>query len=399
LAAETVRFAAITRRFAATTGRVAVKTVRFAAITGRVAVKTVRFAATTGRVAVKTVRFAAITGRFAAITGRFAAITGRFAGGFDNAANLNDDRHVQRRACALVLLAGLPASCGRIGFHVLTDGSLDASGDAATPRCVPATPFGTPTAISELNVAGAYTSTITLAPDELTAYWYSDAGGSGGAYVLWTAARPDLDSPFTNIVTMTALNVPAPEITKEPGLAPDGSLLAFISTRPPDNGSGDIFVSVPIGNTPTDVTSLNSPEQEYHPFFQLDTADFYFASNRSGLFEVYHSTYLGSGAFADPTEVTELGASGSNTDDATVASGGLVVYIRSDRPGGLGGEDIWRAERASTSDAWGPAVDETEVNSAELDTPSWISPDLCRLYLSSGRGGDPSDLYVATRTP
>ena len=117
------------------------------------------------------------------------------------------------------------------------------------------------------------------------------AGNTSGDYDLWTATRPDLASPFTNLTTMSAINSMAPTISKEPGLAPDDSALAFISTRTPDNGSGDIFISTPIDRTPVDVTNLNSTANEYHPFFQNDTDDFYFASNRPGLFSIYHSGY------------------------------------------------------------------------------------------------------------
>jgi hypothetical protein len=287
------------------------------------------------------------------------------------------------------------ASCGRVHFAPRGDaGTADSAGDAAPRRCDPAVPFGAPSPISELNVAGSYDSTITLSPDERTAYWYSDRGNAPNAFDLWTATRSDPGAPFTAITALPALD--SPEIDKEPGFAPDGSVLAFVSTR--TDAKGDIYLSMPIGAAPVAATALNSTAAEYHPFFQLDSNDVYFASSRGGLFSIYHSTYLGGGAFATPTQITDLDIAGANNDDAAVASGGTVVYLRTDRPGGLGGEDIWRAERASPSDQWGAAVLEPVINSDQLDTPSWISPDLCRLYLSSSRS-DASDLYVATRTP
>jgi len=304
---------------------------------------------------------------------------------------------VHRFCLAAVVLAGSLASCGRIDFTPRAPSDGGGSADA-TPqlRCDPATPFGTPTPITELNVAGSYDSTLTLTRDELTAYWYSDRGNASGVYDLWTASRGDVGSPFTNITPMSALD--SPQTDKEPGVAPDGSVLAFISMRAPADATGDIFVSLPIGSAPVQIANLSSGHAEYHPFFQIDASDFWFASNRAGTFSIYHSTYLGAGTFAAPTQVTDLDASGANTDDAVVGAGGLVAYIRSDRAGGPGGEDIWRAERATTSDTWNAPVVETEVDSPDLDTPSWISPDLCRLYMSSART-DTSDLYVATRVP
>jgi len=296
------------------------------------------------------------------------------------------------RAALLVALA----ACGRLHFDALAVGGDGGTGDGAPSDalalCDPETPFGTPTPITELNVAGAYDSTITLEPDELTAYFYSDRSGQFDIYI---ATRPDLATPFT-VTPFTAID--SPDTDKEPGVAPDGSVLAFITTRPPADAGGDIWLSMPIGTAPAAVANLNSTASEYHPFFQLDTNDVYFCSNRNGNFSVFHTTYLGGGAFANPTQETSLDAAGYDTDVALAMPGGLVMYFRSTRPGGPGGEDIWRAERATTSDPWGTPVVETEVDSAQLDTPSWISRDGCRFYLSSSRT-DASDIYIATRTP
>ena len=268
----------------------------------------------------------------------------------------------------------------RFDFALRTDATGTGTGDSGNAKagdghssdapalCDPTMPFETPVPISELNVAGAYDSTITLTADELTTYWYSDRAGPTGAFDLYTATRPDLGSPFTNITALAAVN--SPQVDKEPAISPDGSMLAFISTRTEPNG--DLYLSMPVGATPIDITNLSSASSEYHPFFEVDTSDFYFASNRNGNFSIFHSTYLGGGAFANPTQVTSLDDPGYDTDVAVAMVGGLVMYVRSSRPGGPGGEDIWRATRATTSDGWGAPVVETELDSAELDTPSWI---------------------------
>ena len=67
-------------------------------------------------------------------------------------------------------------------------------------------------------------------------------------------------------------------------------------------------------------------------------------------------------------------------------------------PGGTNGNDIWLARRASVDQPFSGAAPVSELNSSAADTPNWISPDNCRLYMSSGRD-DPSVLYVATRSP
>jgi hypothetical protein len=331
---------------------------------------------------------------------------------------LHDDRRV-RFALACCSLAPALVACGRLDFGLLpavTTGDATAgdatardatapsdaaagdatAGDATAPGdalalCDPATPFGAPTPITELNVAGAYDSTITLTADELTAYFYSDR--TGGDYNIYVATRPDLATPFT-VTPLAAVNSAATD--KEPGATADGGALALVSDRVGSNY--DIYISTPVGATPVAVANLNSSATELHPFFQLGSNDVYFGSARNGHFSIFHSAYLGSGAFANPTQVTSLDVAGYDTDDAIVMAGGLVMYFRSTRPGGLGADDIWRTSRATSAGAWGSAVDEAELDSAVLDTPSWISPDGCRLYMSSSRT-DVSDLYVATRAP
>jgi Tol biopolymer transport system component len=77
----------------------------------------------------------------------------------------------------------------------------------------------------------------------------------------------------------------------------------------------------------------------------------------------------------------------------------LEIYIKSDRIGGLGGGDVWKATRASVGAAWDPPVNVTEVNSAASDVGTEVSPDGLTLYFSSNRAGGAGrlDFYVSTR--
>ena len=76
---------------------------------------------------------------------------------------------------------------------------------------------------------------------------------------------------------------------------------------------------------------------------------------------------------------------------------GLSLYFASDRPGGLGGIDIWYAQRTSTSAAWGSPVNAgSPVNSSADDfcpTPT----DNGYLYFVSTRAGGcgGADIYRA----
>jgi len=243
--------------------------------------------------------------------------------------------------------------------------------------------------------SGSYDSTFTPLPDERTPYFYSMVTGM---YDLYIATRPDLASAWT-IAPLTDLNTAS--IDKEPAPLSDGSGLAFSSNRPPADAGGDLYFATYDGSTYSlfgAISNLNSTMIDYHPYFQIGTNSFWFASNRTGQLAIYTSTYQGGGSFSAPVQMTDLDVPGYDTEVAIPSPDGLVMYFRSNRPGSLGGIDIWVATRTSTAMPWGNARPVDEINSTALDTPNWISPDLCRIYLSSSRT-DASDIFVATRSP
>jgi Tol biopolymer transport system component len=72
------------------------------------------------------------------------------------------------------------------------------------------------------------------------------------------------------------------------------------------------------------------------------------------------------------------------------------VIFDSNRPGGLGGFDIYRAIRASTADPWSVPVNLNSLNSTASDGGKMSLPfDGTQLYFRSNRLGH-FDLYVAT---
>jgi Tol biopolymer transport system component len=76
------------------------------------------------------------------------------------------------------------------------------------------------------------------------------------------------------------------------------------------------------------------------------------------------------------------------------------LYFTSDRPGGLGGEDIWRAEW--TGDGWAEPEDlGPAVNSPGPEFNSLIAPDGSWLIFGSVREGDVGggDMHIAFRGP
>src|SRR5262249_29877127 len=73
---------------------------------------------------------------------------------------------------------------------------------------------------------------------------------------------------------------------------------------------------------------------------------------------------------------------------AAVSKDGLSLYFYSNRSGGLGGNDIWVSQRASTEDAWGTPVNlGATVNSGSMDFVPALSRDEHWLFFGSDRPG------------
>lgn len=131
-------------------------------------------------------------------------------------------------------------------------------------------------------------------------------------------------------------------------LSPDGRVaLWFSRNRPGGPGGYDIWMSRRTGErwAPATPVSFNSPGRDFDPAFSAD---------------------------------------------------GRFVYFCSDRPGGVGGDDIYRI--AVTANGFGAAEHLTSaVNSAGNEFAPMLSPDGSRLLFSSDRAGGAGghDLYVA----
>lgn len=86
--------------------------------------------------------------------------------------------------------------------------------------------------------------------------------------------------------------------------------------------------------------------------------------------------------------------------DPSISKDGLSLYFDSNRPGGFGGWDIWVAQRASTEMPWGtPRNLGPIVNTAANEQGPALTRDEHRLFFFSNRPGGigGNDLYVARR--
>ena len=75
---------------------------------------------------------------------------------------------------------------------------------------------------------------------------------------------------------------------------------------------------------------------------------------------------------------------------------GRVIYFTSDRPGGLGGRDMWRAVRADAASAFGTPEPVTELNSSADEQDPWLTQDERVIFFASDRAGN-WEIYQASR--
>jgi Tol biopolymer transport system component len=149
--------------------------------------------------------------------------------------------------------------------------------------------------------------------------------------------------------------------------------------------------------SPLPMTNLNLPSVDQQPYVLGAAEALVFSSDRNGAnFDLWLATRTGS-MFGTPVRLVDLNLGGSAEGDPVLSADGLTIYFRSNRAGGPGQFDIYAATRGSTATtAFAPPVLVPNINSSVDDGPSWISPDGCRLYLSSDRDGT-NDIFVATR--
>ena len=149
------------------------------------------------------------------------------------------------------------------------------------------------------------------------------------------------------------------------------------------------------------VTRIPLPSRRMVP---VSAPQLYFGSNRSGgpgSADIYVSEQIADGSFGPATLVTELG-SPMNENDPSIRHDGLEIFFQSNRTGSVGAVlDLWVATRESTLDAWSTPVNlGATINTASAEQNPYLSSDCKTILFSSDRPGGLGgpDLYMSTRT-
>jgi hypothetical protein len=240
-------------------------------------------------------------------------------------------------------------------------------------------------------------------------------GGLGGVDI-WVSQRATLADPWGPPQNLGP-NINTAANDGGPSLSVDGHRLYFISNRPGGLGNNDLYVArrrdkrddlswqpaVHLGNLINSTANDVAPQ----PFEddEAGTTILYFTSNRPGGMgenDIYASELGPDGTFGPATLVAELSSPQSDQGTA-IRRDGLEMFIASDRPGTLGLLDLWVSTRLRTSDPWSPPVHlGPTLNGTGNDAGAELSFDGTTLYFHSADrpgnvGGPFFDIWVATR--
>jgi WD40-like Beta Propeller Repeat len=247
----------------------------------------------------------------------------------------------------------------------------------------------------------------------LSLYFASNRPGGMGDLDLYVSQRATTNDPWGAPKSLgPTMNSNGKDHV--PFITPDGHTMIFASDRAGGLGLNDLYASFRRNaaddfgwEAPVLIPELNSAKDDWAPWgFEDPTTGrltLYFNSDRPGGvggLDIYTSTLQADGKFSAPKLVPELSTSADDTMP-TIREDGLELFLTSTRPGGLGGIDIWTSTRASTSDPWSTPVNVgAPVNTSFGEQRGVTFGDATKLYFFSGRSGGlgGSDLYQATRT-
>lgn len=272
-----------------------------------------------------------------------------------------------------------------------TTPDADASVPDAAPRCDRKKPFGPPAVVPGLGTP-AEEFGVGLTPDERTAYFASNRV-LGSGFDLYVATRSGADAPFGPAKRIDELATANDD--RHPSISADGTTLVFIRMLPVT--ANDVFLTTK-GSTGAFANatplSFNSPVEDADPFLLPGGKTIYFSSPGRGPggagARIYVSQQDLSGAWSTP--VVARGLENVTAGDATPTDDELEMFVKM-------GTQIHYTSRKTKTEDFAPPVPVPELAGATSDQPDWVSPDGCRLYLTSPRDGGAggNDIWFAQR--
>jgi hypothetical protein len=280
-----------------------------------------------------------------------------------------------------------------------TTGGRRSCNDGPTPANELA--FGPPVPLPGVNTRSSE-GAAWLSPDELEAWFNAARPGGAGGWDVYRATRDDPAAAFGPAALVAAVSTSANE--EALSLTADALTLYSSTDGVASMGGYDITVTtrastlVEFGAL-APVANVNSSAHDTGTYVTADGSELYFATTRDGTWDIYRAELGVGGSFEVPTVVGSVSTPANNELAPVVSADGLTIYFAS---GPVHPElDIFVATRSSRDDGFGSAVNVGDVNSEDADVPVWLSSDGCRLLFASTRPGGlgGQDLWIAEREP
>lgn len=272
--------------------------------------------------------------------------------------------------------------------------------------------WSAPVPVSAVNTPGILEGCPFISKDNQTLFFASNRpNGSGGADI-WATTREGEDAPWSTPFNLgPMLNSASADVC--PTYTISGRYLYFVSARPGGCGGDDIYVSrlknkkdLTSWTTPVNLgCQFNSAAHDITPSLFEDedgTVYMYFSSNRPGGMggmDIYVAEQLANGMFGTAVPVAGLNTTFNDMRPNIRYRDGLEIFFESNRTGTLGFNDLYSSVRTSTSAPWStPQNLGSIVNSAFNEGRPSLSFDGTELYFMSNRDDAANDIYVTRRS-
>lgn len=169
--------------------------------------------------------------------------------------------------------------------------------------------------------------------------WMAKKVGANYSDPVMLPLRPEQDKKDTNMITIG-----------HPTLSPDDKTLVFSSNMPGGFGGKDLWKvdldknGMPVGKPVNLGKEINTKDNEMFPFWRVN-GDLYFSSNRiggMGGMDIYRAAKTGEGTWGHVENMQyPINSSGDDFDIIFDGDEERGMFI-SNRPGGKGEDDIWR---------------------------------------------------------
>lgn len=156
------------------------------------------------------------------------------------------------------------------------------------------------------------------------------------------------------------------------GIATLGGLLVAAAACSGQTVSLGLAIPPPFHfGTPVVVQDLADTGHRDNPSLTADLLEIYFTSNEdpAGNGDVWSATRASTTLpFTNAAPIAEVNGASRETSSA-ISADGLTLWFGSDRPGGIGGLDVWVSQRASRTAVWSVPTNVQALNTTADDIP------------------------------